>query len=223
MFVYWWYGKCFTLHLYLMLCFSVTFRSIRIKDVLQSGFTKWIHESLQSTPWPLWHPGNAGIVAYQQVRFKESKYKTILVVCPGMAYQHINISGISISMIQRIKVHRQDCLLHSDKVNCYLHEYFPHWNICQVLLELRGTCKWKFRSWKCPDFQDPAILLSGPLFLKSRLLYINRFMPLLPPEIWQGNYLLSWDNWIASRLKLRLHTYLSSMHFQPYWVRSVIW
>ena len=66
-------------------------------------------------------------------------------------------------MIQRIKVHRQDCLLHSDKVNCYLHEYFPHWNICQVLLELRGTCKWKFRSWKCPDFQGSTILLSADL------------------------------------------------------------
>ena len=162
--------------------------------------------------------GALEMLGYQQVQFKESKYTRILVVCPGISpYQHVWHG-----MIQRIKVHQQDCLLHSDKVNCYLHEYFPHWNICQVLLELRGTCKWKFRSWKYPDFQGPAILLSGPLFLKSRLLYINRFMHLLPPEIWQGNYLLSWDNWIASRLKLRLHTYLSSMHFQPYWVLSVI-
>ena len=134
-----------------------------------------------------------------------------------MAPWHITISGISTSMIQRIKVHRQDCLLHSDKVNCYLHEYFPHWNICQVLLELRGTCKWKFRSWKCPDFQGSTILLSADLcFWKAGFDTSTDSCICCHPRFDKATICLAeiTELRLASNYVYNLHTYLSSSHFR---------
>ena len=134
-----------------------------------------------------------------------------------MAPWHITISGISTSMIQRIKVHRQDCLLHSDKFNCYLHEYFPHWNICQVLLELRGTCKWKFRSWKCPDFQGSTILLSADLsFWKAGFDTSTDSCICCHPRFDKATICLAeiTELRLASNYVYNPRTYLSSSHFR---------
>ena len=125
------------------------------------------------------------------------------------------LGGISTTLptIQRTKVQER---LSSSSFRCI---YCSLWNKYQILFfESSAECKLEM-------FRFSGLLSASDLFLRkvgnwelrysfvaSRHLRIdiwhlkseNWNIHLLPAAIWQGDCLLSWDNWIASRLKLDL-------------------